>query len=134
MGAGHQAASANCERTGRFAGRPEAGCHTVEAVTELGEAELREMVAEAIASAHDEEEQISGFYNIIEDELAVPFETTVLGVAVTVESIGIAPYGITADCVRGRHRQAISLLDLPLPDPAPAGSEWIAAYRHWAGE
>jgi hypothetical protein len=102
-------------------------------VTELGEAELAEMVAEAIVDAHDEEEQVTGFFSILEEELAVPFETTVLGVTVTVEGIGHASYGITAECVRGQHRQAISILDLPLPEPPPAGSEWIAAYRHWAG-
>jgi len=26
---------------------------------------------------------------------------------------------------------AIPILDLPLPTPAPAGVEWIVAYRHW---
>jgi hypothetical protein len=101
-------------------------------VTEPGEAELKEMVAEAIVDAHDEEEAVSGFYNIIEEELSVPFETTVLGVAVTVEGIGLGSYGITAECVRDEHRQAISILDLPLPEPPPAGSEWIAAYKYWA--
>ena len=29
-------------------------------------------------------------------------------------------------------RQAIDVLDLPLPEPLPKGAEWIAAYRHWA--
>jgi hypothetical protein len=101
-------------------------------VTEPGEAELKEMVAEAIVDAHDEEEAVSGFFDVIVEELSVPFETTVLGVAVTVEGIGLGSYGITADCVRGEHRQAISILDLPLPEPPPAGSEWIAAYRYWA--
>jgi hypothetical protein len=28
--------------------------------------------------------------------------------------------------------QAISVLDLPLPEPPPKGAEWIAAYRRWA--
>jgi hypothetical protein len=35
-------------------------------------------------------------------------------------------------CARGKHRQAIPILDLPLPDPPPDGAEWIAAYRRWA--
>jgi hypothetical protein len=38
---------------------------------------------------------------------------------------------IVAVCTRGKHRQAIVILDLPLPDPAPDGAEWIEAYRHW---
>ena len=29
-------------------------------------------------------------------------------------------------------RLSIPILDLPLPAPPPPGSEWIAAYRHWA--
>jgi len=41
---------------------------------------------------------------------------------------------IVAVCRRGGERQAVRLLDLPLPSPPPAGSEWIAAYRHWSGE
>jgi len=41
---------------------------------------------------------------------------------------------IVALCIRGRDRQAISLVDLPLPSPKPAGSEWIEAYRHWVGQ
>jgi hypothetical protein len=90
------------------------------------------MVAEAVVDAHDEDECLLGFYNIIEEELAMPFETTVLGATVTVEDIGLTSYGITADCVRGDHRQAISIIDLPLPEPPPAGSKWIAAYRYWA--
>ena len=107
-------------------------CSTLAAITEPGKAELNEMVAEAIVDAHDGEEQVTGFFGILEEELAVPFETTVLGVAVTVEGIGLASYGITATCVQGKHRQAIPVLDLPLPEPPPAGWKWIAAYRHWA--
>jgi hypothetical protein len=51
---------------------------------------------------------------------------------VTVPAIDQADSGIVAICVRGKHRQAISVLDLPLPDPPPPGAEWIAAYRRWA--
>jgi len=40
--------------------------------------------------------------------------------------------GIVADCVRDGQRQAVSVLDLPLPEPPPEGAQWIAAYRHWA--
>jgi hypothetical protein len=38
---------------------------------------------------------------------------------------------IVAICRRGKTRQKIPILDLPLPTPTPAGVEWIAAYRHW---
>jgi len=40
---------------------------------------------------------------------------------------------IVAICRRGRSRQAIPILDLPLSDPRPGGAEWIEAYRQWAG-
>jgi hypothetical protein len=57
----------------------------------------------------------------------------VLGVAVTVERIDLTPSDeIVAICRRGTSRQAITILDLPLPAPPPAGAEWIEAYRRWA--
>ena len=100
---------------------------------ELSEAELDALIDEAIVDAYGEDEQLSGFAVMIGDNLAVPFETTVLGVTVTVEKVGETGSGIVAICVRGQYRQAIPILDLPLPDPAPRGAEWIAAYGRWAG-
>ena len=56
-----------------------------------------------------------------------------LGVPVTVTSVDITERDdIVAICSRGRLRQAIPILDLVLPIPAPAGAEWIEAYRRWA--
>jgi hypothetical protein len=97
------------------------------------DAELDALIGEATVDAYDEDEQLAGFAVVIGDNLALPFETTVLGVTVIVKQIEQAESGIVAICVRGKHRQAIPLLDLPLPDPPPQGAEWIAAYRHWAG-
>jgi hypothetical protein len=102
-------------------------------VEELSEAELDALVDEATVDAYGEDEQLTGFAVMIGDNLAMPFETTVLGVTVTVRKVDQTASGIVAVCVRGRHRQAIPILDLPLPDPPPDGAEWIAAYRHWAG-
>lgn len=100
-------------------------------MAELSESELKALVAEAIVDAYDEDEQLMGFAALIEDNLETPFQTTVLGVAVTVTGVSHTSYGIVADCVRDTHRQAIHILDLPLPQPSPGGAEWIAAYRHW---
>jgi hypothetical protein len=36
---------------------------------------------------------------------------------------------IVAICRRDNHKQTIAILELPLPDPAPDGAEWIEAYR-----
>lgn len=63
---------------------------------------------------------------MIGDNLEVPFETMVLGVTVTVQKITQTESGIVANCVRDGHHQAISVLDLPLPEPPPKGSEWVA--------
>jgi hypothetical protein len=57
--------------------------------------------------------ELSGFAVMIEDNLEVPFETTVLGVAVMVQKVIQTESGIVADCVRDGHHQAISILDLP---------------------
>jgi hypothetical protein len=69
---------------------------------------------------------------LIGDNLALPFETEVLGIPVTVEGIDIsAPEEIVAICRRGTKRQKIGMLHLPLPKAVPAGAEWIEAYRRW---
>jgi len=101
----------------------------------LSKKRLAEMVEEATVDAYDEPEHASGWYTMFDEHLELPFETTVLGVAVTVTSIGLRESNqIVAFCTRGRDRQAISVVDLPLPSPKPAGSEWIEAYRHWLGQ
>ena len=103
------------------------------AVSRLSRAELDELVAEAIVDANGDDEQLTGLFTMIEDNLAMPFVTKVLGVEVTVRKIEQRTDDIVAICRRGPDRQAIGILDLPLPEPAPEGAEWIAAYRHWAG-
>ena len=98
----------------------------------LSKARLDELVEEAIVDCYNESEQVTGLYTMIEDNLAFRFATTVLGVAVTVERVQLTPRDeIVAVCRRAGIRQTVPLLDLPLPSPRPAGSEWIAAYRHW---
>jgi len=96
-------------------------------------AALEAMIEEATVDAYNDDEQLTGLYTMIEDNLAVPFTTTVLGVEVTVRKVDLTADSIVAICTRGRERQRIDLLDLPLPVPPPDGAEWIDAYRHWAG-
>jgi hypothetical protein len=94
---------------------------------------LDEMVEEAIVDAYGESEQAVGFFTVIEDNLQMPFETTLLGVSVIVEGVDLNDReDIVAICRRGRERQSVPILDLPLPSPKPAGWEWIEAYRRWA--
>jgi len=97
------------------------------------DAELDALVEQAIVGAYDEYEQLASFHVVIKEHLAVPCQTTVLGVEVTVTKIDLlSGSGLVAICSRAKHRQAIGILDLPLPTPPPAGAEWIDAYRHWA--
>ena len=102
-------------------------------MNEPGEEELDGLIAQATVDCCNEDEELTGFATTIGDNLAVPFETTVLGVTVTVRKIDHAGSGIVAICTRGRYRQAIPVRDLPLPDPPPQGAEWISAYRRRAG-
>ncbi|MEV6811902.1 hypothetical protein [Micromonospora sp. NPDC051296] len=98
-----------------------------------GNAALEAMIEEATIDAYGDDEQLTGLFTMIDERLAVPFTTTVLGVEVTVRKIDLTADTIVAVCARGHHRQKIDLLDLPLPTPPPDGTAWIDAYRHWAG-
>ena len=90
------------------------------------------MVEEATVDAYNDEEQITGLFTMLEEHLALPFDTELLGISVTVAKIDLtAGHEIVAHCRRDAHKQAIPILDLPLPDPAPDGVEWIDAYRRW---
>ena len=92
------------------------------------------MIADATVDCYNEEEQVTGLFTMIQDKLVVPFQTQVLGVGVTVEGVELMTDGqVVAICTRDEFRQAVPILDLPLPTPAPVGAEWIEAYRHWLG-
>ena len=98
----------------------------------FSKAKLEKLIEEAVVGAYGEEEQVGGFLTMMEEHLALPFSANILGVDVVVERVDMARSGqIVAICRRDKIRQRIGILDLPLPTPAPAGAEWIAAYRHW---
>lgn len=100
----------------------------------LAKAELDALIEHATVDCYNEAEQVTGLFTMIEDELELPFETSVLGMAVTVTSIDLSDTDqIIAICQRDGHRQAVPILDLPSPAPAPGGAEWIEAYRSWLG-
>ena len=97
-----------------------------------GKARLKALIEDAVLDAYNESEQRTGFYTMLDDHLDTPFDTQILGVVATVERIDMTEdEQIVAICRRGRWRQAIPILDLPLPNPRPEGAEWIEAYRHW---
>jgi hypothetical protein len=57
------------------------------------DADLDRLVEEATVDAYGDGEQLTGLYTMIDDGLAVPFETEVLGVTVTVERVEITAAG-----------------------------------------
>jgi hypothetical protein len=62
-------------------GAPEAAFYPAR-VSSLNDVELAALVAEAVVDCYDEHEQLSGLFTMleVEDNLAVPFGTEVLGV------------------------------------------------------
>ena len=102
------------------------------ALPRLSRRKLEAMLEEALVDCYGEGEEASALFTMIEDRLAIPFETMVLGVPVTVTGVDLLASGeIVAICARGRDRQSIRILDLSLPSPPPAGVEWLAVYRYW---
>ena len=96
-------------------------------------AALDALIEEATIDGYGEPEQATSFCTVLDEHVAVPFDTSLLGIAVTVERIAMTDNDrIVAVCRRGRSRQTISLVDLPIPSPPPTGAEWIEAYRRWA--
>lgn len=96
---------------------------------------LDKLIEKATTDAYNESEQAGGFFAMIEENLSLPFTTQVLGQAVTVAKVDITSRDqIVAICVYGKATQAIPILDLPMPDPPPEGTEWIDAYRRWCGD
>jgi hypothetical protein len=98
----------------------------------LSKARLDELVEEALEDAYGESEQATGFYTMLENDLYLPFDTQILGVTASVESIDITEDDqLVAVCRNGTAQQRISLSELPMPSPLPEGAEWILAYRYW---
>lgn len=95
---------------------------------------LDEMIEAATVDSYGEAEQTTSWFTLIRENVAVPFETMVLGVLVTVDRIDLDLGGqIVAVCSRGPDRQPIPIIHLPLPTPPVAGAEWFDAYRRWLG-
>jgi hypothetical protein len=98
----------------------------------LSKAKLEALVEEAVVDAYSEDEQKVGFLTMMQEHLSLPFSTNILGVEGVVEKVDMTRDGrIVAVYQRNGIRQRIEILDLPLPKPAPAGAEWVAAYSHW---
>ncbi|TAN35024.1 hypothetical protein EPN29_00785 [bacterium] len=90
------------------------------------------MVEAAAVDAYNESELITVWYTVIEEKLAVPFEASVLGVAVRVDKVELTDNEqIVVRCRRGRRQRLVPILDLLRPTPRPAGSDCIDAFCRW---
>lgn len=99
----------------------------------LSTAKLRKLIDKALVDAYGESEQRVAFLTVIDQYLELPFKTRVLDVEVLVERVEMTvAEEIVAICRRGKSKQQIPILELPLPKPPPKGAEWIEAYRYWA--
>ncbi len=68
----------------------------------LSDAKLKRLIEEATVDAYNESEQRVGFLTMIDENLALPFATQVLGIEVSVERIDMsAADAIVAICRRG---------------------------------
>ena len=95
-------------------------------------AELDALIEQATVDCYTDEGQITGLLTMIDEHLAAPFRTEVLGAQVTVGKVDLTVgHEIVAICRRENQKQAIPILDLPLPGSPPDGTEWIEAYRRW---
>lgn len=101
-------------------------------MTRISRARFEEMVEEATVDCYNDSEKVTGWFTMIDDNLAVPFKASVLGMPVIVERVDLnANDQIVMICARGPHTQSIPLLDLPRPAVLPHGWEWVEAYQQW---
>jgi hypothetical protein len=96
-------------------------------------AALEAMIEEATVDAYNDDEQLTGLFTMIEEHLVVPFTTIVLGVEVIVKKVDLIGDSIVAICARGRDRQRIHLLDLPLPTRVRASRAGSPRFRQHGG-
>ena len=99
------------------------------------EEELNDLVDEIVVDAYNDDEQLTAFEAVIEDEVALPADASVVGEPVTVLKIdyGNERRGLTARCRReDGSEHTVAACDLVFPEDSK-GSDYIAAYRRWLG-
>ena len=94
---------------------------------------LARLIEEITVDAYDTDEQMSGFLQVFQDEVALPVAATVLGVAVEVTGFdlgGDERRGLVARCRHQETDDVLSLADVHFGPNTVAG--WLhAAYRTW---
>jgi hypothetical protein len=99
------------------------------------EEEIVHLVDEIVVDAYNDDEQLSAFQVVMEDEITLPADVLVIGEPVTVLSIDYENErrGLTARCRREEGSEyTVAACDLVFPEGSK-GADYIAAYRTWLG-
>jgi hypothetical protein len=97
--------------------------------------ELNDLIEEIIVDAYGDDEQLSAFQQVIEDEVTMPTDAFAVGEPVAVLKIDYENErrGLTARCRREDGSQhTIAACDLSFPEGSNA-ADYLAAYRLWLG-
>ena len=97
------------------------------------DSDLDSLIDEATIDAYGEHERRAGFYTVLEESLAFPFQAAIIGESVSVYGLDMKDdRQILARINRQGREYTIDLLDLTINDESIAGGEWIAAYKKWS--
>jgi hypothetical protein len=97
---------------------------------------LDELIEEITVDAYGEDEQLSAFCQVIEDEVPLPADGFVIGEPVSVVEIdydGNARRGLTAKCRREDGSEHIVAASEVVFLKGSVGARYLAAYRKWLG-
>jgi len=100
------------------------------------DAETEKLLEEILVDAYGEDEQLWAFRQVIEDEVSLPAEATVIGEAMSVTKIdydGNPHRGLRATCRKPDGKTyEVALADVEFPDACLA-APYLKAYRQWLG-
>ena len=93
---------------------------------------LSGLIADATADSFDRAEEAAAFFAKLEENLELPFTTSIAGSQVTVHRLELRGEDeIVAVFTAGTEQHTRGILEIPLPDLPPRGAEWVEAYRCW---
>lgn len=99
---------------------------------------LAELLEEATVDCYDEEEEFSGVFATLEDNLDFPLQAKAMGNVVEVVGLdsnqSSLRRGILAIVRQGEQEYRVGLGELEFIDPDLVSAEWLAMYRYWLGE
>jgi len=95
-----------------------------------------ELLDEATVDCYGEEEQFTGVYYSLADNLQFPLHATLMDEPVIVRGFNegrSSPHrGIVAKIERNGQTYDVSLVDLVFVDTDPVSAEWLAVFRRWS--